>query len=166
MGQSEPGLATGGVELRDVIEADLPIFFEQQLDTEANYMAAFTAADPADRAGFMAHWTKILGDESIIKQTILCDSQVVGHIASFEQFGQPAVSYWIGKPYWGKGVATGALAAFLARVTTRPLYARAAKDNLGSIRVLQKCGFTISGEDTGFANARGQEIEEFVLILR
>lgn len=93
MDQFEPGMATGEVELRDVIEADLPIFFEQQLDSEANYMAAFTAADPADRAAFMARWTKILGDESSIKQTILCDRQVAGHIVSFEQFGQPAVGY-------------------------------------------------------------------------
>lgn len=128
-------------------------------------MAAFTAKDPSDRAGFMAHWAKILNDATITKQTILFQGQVAGHIASFEQFGTPAVSYWLGKEFWGKGIATTALAAFLRLVTIRPLYARAAKDNLGSIQVLRNCGFMVCGEDRGFAEARGQEIEEYVLRL-
>ncbi len=88
---------TSDVLLRDVTEGDLPIFFEQQLDPAANTMAAFTAKNPADRNAFMAHWTKILGDDTITKKTILFDGQVAGHVLSFEQFGTPAVSYWIGK---------------------------------------------------------------------
>jgi len=42
----------------------------------------------------------------------------------------------------------------------RPLYARGAKDNITSIRVLEKCGFTISGYDKAFASARGEEVEK------
>jgi hypothetical protein len=38
-------------------------------------------------------------------------------------------------------------------------------DRIASIRVLEKCGFTISGEDKGFSNASGEEVEEFVLKL-
>lgn len=151
--------------LRDIIESDLPIFFQQQLDPTANYMAAFTVKDPADRDAFTAHWTKILSDDTITKKTILFEGQVVGHVASFEQFGNLEVTYWIGKEYWGKGIATKALSAFLSCMKTRPLYARAAKDNSASIRVLEKCGFTITGEDKGFSNARGEEVEEFILKL-
>lgn len=84
---------------------------------------------------------------------------------SFEQFGTPEVSYWIGREFWGKGIATRALSELLGHVKMRPLYARAAKDNIASLRVLQKCGFTICGEDKGFASARGEEIEEFILVL-
>ena len=157
---------TGDVLLREVREADLPIFFEQQLDPEANVMAAFVAEDPTDREAFMAHWARILGDERNTTLTIVVDGQVAGHIASFEHFGKPSVSYWLGRDYWSRGVATRALAELLRRIPTRPLYARAAKDNHGSLRVLEKCGFTICGEDTGFANARSQEIEELILILR
>jgi RimJ/RimL family protein N-acetyltransferase len=156
---------TGDILLRDVTQDDLAIFFEQQLDPEANYMAAFTAKDPADRQAFMAHWTRILGDETITKETILFDGQVAGHVVSFEQFGTPEVSYWIGREFWGKGIATRALSELLGHVKVRPLYARAAKDNIASLRVLQKCGFTIAGEDRGFANARGAEVEEFILVL-
>jgi RimJ/RimL family protein N-acetyltransferase len=151
--------------LRDVHEDDLPIFFVQQLDSEANYMAAFTAEDPTDREGFMAHWKRIMADESITIKTILVDGLVVGYVSSFVQFGEREVSYWIGREYWGKGIATQALAAFLAHDKTRPLYARAAKDNLASTRVLEKCGFTICGKNKDFANARGEEIEEHILML-
>ena len=156
------------VLLRDVRESDLPIFFDQQLDSAANRMAAFTHKDPADKEAFTAHWTKILGDETVTIKTILFEGQVVGHVASFvdDQFGKPEVTYWIGKEYWGKGLATKALSEFLRQQTVRPLYGRAAKDNVASIRVLEKCGFMISGYDRGFANARGEEIEEVILELR
>jgi RimJ/RimL family protein N-acetyltransferase len=80
--------------------------------------------------------------------------------------GHPEVTYWLGKHFWGNGLATRALSAFLAHANpTRPIYARAAKDNIGSLRVLEKCGFRIIGENRGFANGRGKEIEEFLLQL-
>lgn len=160
-----PSPSTSGIQLRDVRESDLPQFYEHQLDPAANYMAAFTARDPADRDAFMAHWTKILADDTTIVKTILFDGHVAGHVASFKQFDKPEVTYWIGKEYWGKGIATKALSAFLDHLEARPLYARAAKDNIASLRVLEKCGFKIVGEDKGFANARGHEVEEFILKL-
>ena len=97
---------------------------------------------------------------------IMGDGQVAGSVLSYEESEKPEVSYWIGKEFWGKGIATWALSEFLARVNkVRPIYARSAKDNAGSLRVLEKCGFVITGEDKGFANARGQEVEEFILTL-
>lgn len=157
---------TYSIVLRDVMKSDLPIFFNNQLDPEANRMAAFTAKDPTDRDVFMAHWTRILEDETITIQTILFDGQVAGSVLSYrDEDGQPEVSYWIGKPYWSKGVATRALSAFLDHIKVRPLYARAAKDNSGSLQVLEKCGFTRIGEDKGFSNARGEDVEEYILRL-
>ena len=151
--------------LRDVTEADLDLFFQQQLDPEANQMAAFTAKDPADREAFDGKWAKILAGERITLKAILYAEQVAGYIVSHGWFGDLEVSYWIGKEFWGRGIATAALAQFLDVVQTRPLYARAAQDNIASLRVLQKCGFKISGEDRGFANARGEEVAEFILQL-
>jgi hypothetical protein len=40
-------------------------------------------------------------------------------------------------------------------VVDRPIFARAARDNIGSIRVLQKCDFKIIGKNKDFANGRG-----------
>jgi RimJ/RimL family protein N-acetyltransferase len=156
---------TGAVQLREVLDADLPIFFEQQLDPAANYMAAFTAKNPADRAAFDAHWARIRTDARIILRTILFDGQVAGYVGTYEQAGEPQVTYWLGQQYWGRGLATLALSRFLASHTRRPLFASAAKDNAASIRVLQKCGFALVGEVRSFANARGDEIDEVILKL-
>lgn len=153
------------IQLRNVTEADLVILFEQQLDPEANTMAAFAAKDPEDRVAFTAKWEKILADEAIILKTILYGDQVAGHIVCHGWFGEPEVSYWLGKEFWGRGIASEALTQFLDVLQRRPLYARAAKDNVASIRVLEKCGFTVCGEDRGFANARGEEVEEVILTI-
>ena len=152
-----------------MIEGDLSIFLEHQLDPEANYMAAFTARDPADRIAFTAHWTKILVDDTVTIRTIILDGHVAGYVASWVDtgwLGKPEVTYWIGREYWGKGIATKALSEFLTHKKARPLYARAARDNIASIRVLEKCGFVIFGYHKGFARARGGEVEEALLELR
>lgn len=166
MVSSAPPSSTHDLLLRNVVADDLPIFFAQQLDHDANYMAAFTIKDPTNWDAFTARWHRILANATGIVQTIVFDGQVVGYVLSYEEGGTPEVSYWLGKDYWGNGLATRALATFLAQhTTTRPIYARVAKDNHGSRRVLEKCGFTESGEDRGFANARGEDVEEYILRL-
>jgi uncharacterized protein (TIGR01244 family) len=134
----------GNVQLRDVIETDLPIFYEQQLDPEAAQMADFPSRD---REAFMAHWAKILANDNVQIQTILFDGKVAGNVVCFEQDGKREVGYWLGKDFWGKGIATRALSAFLGQVKVRPLYGYVAKHNIASRRVLEKCGFTLDAED-------------------
>jgi RimJ/RimL family protein N-acetyltransferase len=152
--------------LRDVVEDDLSSFFEFQLDPDANRMAAFIARDPTDREAFTAHWHRILADPTTINRTIVCGGQVVGSVASYGEPDKPEVTYWIGRAHWGKGIATRALTAFLAQVDARrPIYARVAKVNQGSRRVLEKCGFQLIGAMKGFAKARGEEIVELHLEL-
>jgi len=154
------------ITLRGVREADLPIFFKMQTDPAANKMAAFTAIDPHDEAVFSARWSRILADQTIVARTILCGEDVVGNIASFLRGQEREVTYWLVKEYWGRGITSTALSLFLSEMTLRPLFGRAAKDNLASVRVLEKCGFTDCRQERGFANARGCEIEEVVLELR
>jgi len=153
------------VSLQEVTLADLAIFFDQGKDPEAIHMAAFTARDPSDLGAFYEHWEKILANPEITIRSILFKGQLVGHIESFLQFGRPSVGFWLGKEYWGQGLATAALAALLETIDVRPLYARAAMDNGASIRVLQKNGFVISGKDNGFAYGRGQDVEEYIFTL-
>ena len=153
------------IKLRDVVDSDLPLFFDHQLDPEANRMAAFTAENPADRDRFDGLWDRIRSDDSIINKTIIYGDEVAGHIGAFNRFGVREITYWLGREFWGKGIATEALMLFLDHETTRPIYGRVAKDNIGSMRVLQKCGFEIVGEDKAYAAARGAETEEYVLEL-
>jgi len=153
---------TINILLRNVTESDLPIFFAQQLDPEATAMAAFPSRD---REAFMAHWAKIMADDSNILKTLLFDGQVAGNIVSWEGSGEREVGYWIGKEYWGKGIATQALSEFLGYVKTRPLYAHVAKHNVASRRVLEKCGFRIFGMEWVLDMQGENRVEEFILKL-
>ncbi|MGH9173690.1 MAG: GNAT family N-acetyltransferase, partial [Vicinamibacterales bacterium] len=119
---------TREVCLREVADDDLAIFFEHQRDPEANRMAAFPARE---FDAHTAHWRRILGDPTVLTRTILVDGNVAGSIASFEQAGQREVGYWIGRDYWGRSVATRALAAFLDLDQRRPLYAHVVAHNTG-----------------------------------
>ena len=108
-------------------------------------MADFPARE---REAFFAHWrNKVLSNPNGIARTILCDGVVAGNIVSWIHSGQREVGYWLGREFWGKGIATRALEVFLSIDSTRPLHAFVVHPNLGSIRVLQKCGFTIIGTD-------------------
>ena len=151
--------------LRKTEIPDLEYFFTFQLDDEANYLAAFTAKDPADKTAYLQKYSKHVNDPTINMQTIIVDDIIVGSIAGFEIEGEAEITYWIDKKCWGRGIATKALAAFLKTENRRPLFARTAFDNFGSQRVLEKCNFEKIGTDKGFANARQAEIEEFIYRL-
>ena len=150
------------VQLRDAVETDLQIFYGQQQDPEAIQMAAFPSRN---RDAFMAHWLKILVDDSVVVKTILVNGDIAGNIVCFDQLGEREVGYWLGKEYWGKGIASQALTQFLDFIQIRPLYAHVAKHNLASRRVLEKCGFKVVAEDKFFSKIFGEDIEEYVLIL-
>jgi RimJ/RimL family protein N-acetyltransferase len=130
------------VRLRDVRQDDLPTLFEHQMDPEANRMANF---DARDRDAFMTHWAKILADETLVAKAVVHDDVIVGNVVSWTHDGERDVGYWIGREHWGKGVATAALGALLAELQERPLFAHVAEHNVGSIRVLEKCGFSNVG---------------------
>jgi RimJ/RimL family protein N-acetyltransferase len=144
--------------LREVEPQDISIFFEQQNDPVASAMAAFPSRD---RATHGAHWAKILADDSLIARTIVEDGRVVGNIGSWVAAGERDIGYWIGRPYWGRGYATRAVADLVAEVPERPLHARVAEHNVASLRVLAKCGFSVVVEEQG----DGDPVKEIVMRL-
>lgn len=154
------------IVLREIEDRDLDVLFEHATDREAIRMAAFTSADFDDRDAFHARWARIRRDPTTTNRVIETDSRAVGHIASFDLDGKREVTYWIDRQHWGKGIATQALREFVTRIeVARPLHAGAAADNAGSIRVLEKCGFTRVGIGSGFAHGRGEETAEVLLRL-
>ena len=150
--------SAGDVVLRDVLESDLPTFYEHQADPKGCEMAAFV---PRSRSDFMAHWTKILADGSVAKKTVVFRGEVAGNVVAFDRGGKRLVGYWIGTKHWGRGIASRALEGLLDHVAERPLYAFVATHNIGSRRVLEKCGFTevrrVMGDDG---------VEEAEMVLR
>lgn len=159
------GEARGEVTLRPLERSDLDAVFEQMRDPRAVDMAAFTAADPDDRAAFDRHWERVLATPENVNVAILLDGRLAGTAAAFVVDGDTEVTYWVHSSAWGRGVATRALALLLRLVPTRPLHARAASDNVGSLRVLEHNGFRVVGTDAGYAPGRGAEVQETVLRL-
>lgn len=153
------------IALREVRADDLPLFFAFMSDPESIRTAAFTSEDPSDRHTFDAHWRRILADGSVVMRTVLADGVVAGNAGVYGPPGDRQVTYWIDRAQWGRGLATAALSALLVAVPDRPLHARAAADNTGSRRVLEKCGFTVTGKDHGYAHARGEETDELLFTL-
>jgi RimJ/RimL family protein N-acetyltransferase len=151
--------------LRELRDEDLPLLFEQWADPVAAHMAAFTAPDHMDRDAFERRWSRLRADETLLNRVIVVDDEVAGTIGSWGDSGEREITYWIGRSHWGKGIATGALNAFLAVERSRPLHARVAYDNVASRRVLEKCGFRVVATERGHAEARSAEIEELVLRL-
>ena len=146
------------ISLREMAPGDLTVLFEHQQDPEATRLAAFPSRN---WDAFKAHWTKVLTDDSAVNRTILVDGEVAGYVTSWVDQTTRKVGYWLGRQFWGKGVATAALGEFTREVVARPLTAYVASHNLGSIRVLEKCGFVHAGP----AVTGDDGIEEVVLEL-
>lgn len=148
--------------LRDVEPSDVDAFFEHQSDPEAAAMAVFPARD---RDVFDAHWRRLLADESLVKRTIVADGAVAGNIGCWTQDGLRLVGYWLGRDFWGRGLATTGLAELAAEIPERPLHAWVAATNKRSIRVLEKCGFVEVERRAEHDEHAGRVIEEILYRL-
>jgi RimJ/RimL family protein N-acetyltransferase len=159
------GAHVAEVALRPVEDSDLDALFEQGRDPESVRMAAFVARNPDDRTAFDVHMAKIRTSPDTTIRAVTVDGRLVGSVGSFVIDGDTEVTYWINRSFWGQGVAGRALALLLESVCVRPVFARAASDNVRSLKVLQTAGFAIVGTEMSFANGRNTEIEETILRL-
>jgi RimJ/RimL family protein N-acetyltransferase len=130
------------IRLRPVEDADLPILYEHQADPQAAAMAAYPSKSLPD---FMTHWAAIRTDPTNITRTIEADGIVVGNMLSWIDDDHRDVGYWIGRAWWGRGYASRALALLLEEIAERPLFAHVVEANIGSQRVLERCGFVRAG---------------------
>jgi RimJ/RimL family protein N-acetyltransferase len=175
MTQARSGGACGGcvvykspavaISLRALRDDDLDDLFRWESDPAAATMAAFTRADPADRAAFDAHYQRVRSDPDNTTQAIEEDGALVGMIASFTVEGERELTYWIDPLRWGRGIASSAVRVFIRSETKRPLFARAAAHNLGSSKVLLRNGFKKIGEETSWAAGLGKDVLEHIYRL-
>ena len=155
------------VFLRDATQKDVPAFYRMHADPEANKAGDFT---PRTRPAFFKHWKKVLGNRLCLKKALLADGKVAGYVVSFYRTGtgkpkRREIGYWIGRKFWGRGLATEGVRQLLLTHKTRPLYARVAKTNPASLKVALKCGFK-RWKKGRYVNEAGRTVEEDVLILR
>jgi len=155
----------GHIELRDVHDDDLDAIFEMMRDPEAVALAAFTAADPDDREAFDAWMSRNLSSPDTSVFVITENSGFAGSISAFTIEGEREVSFWLPRLAWGRGIATEALRQLISREPIRPLFARVAAHNHGSIAVLRNAGFAEVSRNTAYAPGLGRETEEIVFAL-
>ncbi|WP_127819214.1 GNAT family N-acetyltransferase [Microbacterium sp. CPCC 204701] len=153
------------IELRPLEDDDLDAVFEMMRDRDAIDMAAFTAKDPHDRAAFDAWIERQRISPDVQFFVVTENGGFAGTAGAFTVDGDREVTYWIARHAWGRGVATEALRLLISREPTRPLFARAAAHNTGSIAVLERNGFTEVSRNVDFAPGLGREVEEIVFTL-
>ncbi|MGW4568805.1 GNAT family N-acetyltransferase [Streptomyces sp. NPDC004561] len=147
----------GEVGLRDVTDDDLYVLLAHEHDPEAVRRSRFT---PRPRDAFLRHWReRVLGDPDCLVRTVTVGGEVAGSVVSWTQDGRRFVGYWLGRPYWGRGVGTRALGLFLELERVRPLYADPFTGNTASVRLLERHGFERSG------TVRHGEDEHVLLVL-
>jgi RimJ/RimL family protein N-acetyltransferase len=127
------------ITLREVNEADLDALYEIQSDPAALAMAVF---GPSDREMHSRYWRALRSDPDGVARAIEVDGVLCGSVMSYRRDGRRYVAYSIARDLWGRGIGTEALRLLLADVNERPIYAWVVLSNAGSIRVLEKNGFT------------------------
>ena len=147
------------IELRPVADDDIETFYEHQTDPEASAMAAFPIRE---RPVVFESWQRNLAREDNVSRTIVVDGVVAGNIVSWKDDDRRLIGYWVGREFWGRGVATAALGLFVAEVAERPLFAFVAASNVASIRVLEKNGFV---RTTHEPEAGEDGVEEWLFTL-
>lgn len=148
------------IRLRDVVDDDLEILLAYEHDPEAVARSRFV---PREREAFLTHWrTRVLASPDSFVQAILVEGEVAGSIVAWDAAddGRRFTGYWLGRSFWGRGVGTAAMRAFLERERGRPLYADPHVGNTASCRLLERCGFVREGTD------RDGDDEHAVYVLR
>lgn len=137
---SSTSTRTPDVRLREVRDGDLDALYEVQREPEG---VAMVGIGSRDRGSFDAHWARIRSDGETTLRTIEADGAVAGWGVVFAVDGRLNVGYWLGREFWGRGIASETLRLLVAEVAERPLWATVLPENAGSRRVLEKNGFVL-----------------------
>ncbi|WP_417671653.1 GNAT family N-acetyltransferase [Roseibium sp.] len=167
-----PVLTTARLELRPLELSDLGQMEELSGNYEVSKMLS-SVPFPYDRARGVAYlreaeaaqakWPKSARADFAISQ----DGRLIGLIVLRELHEAPGIGYWLGEPYWGKGLMSEALTEVLRwlfrETNVETLRAEVMKDNPASCKVLKKLGFSVVGEGTSMSLARKSLADDWYL---
>jgi ribosomal-protein-alanine N-acetyltransferase len=161
-----PLLRTDRLILRAPDERDIPAWFARATDREAALMAGDAAPDgPAAGDAWLARSRLQTEAGTRLQWAIDCAGvgESIGTISL--SLSDPAVGFVLGRPYWGRGLATEAARAVarhgFGRLGLKEIFAEVVARNAASIRVLEKLGFL---KIATYADpADGEMCERFVL---
>lgn len=157
-----PGkIVTPRLVLRAPIRGDVPDLV-RLADNKAIHEVLARLPHPYTRADGIA-FVEIMAqrdDERPYAMTL--DGRLIGIVGfSYSEGQPPELGYWLGEPYWGRGLMTEAVKALVEAAFATHAYprikSRALASNAASLNVLEKVGFKRIGEglDT-VGNAAGR----------
>ncbi|MET0027796.1 MAG: GNAT family N-acetyltransferase [Candidatus Thiodiazotropha sp.] len=137
------------MKLRDIEERDIetiPLLLNNE-----NVARYLTGRIPFPYTLDDAKWWVSTGHKEGINKAIDIEGSFAGMIGvsqgNFEYQKSGEIGYWIGEKYWGIGIGTQALTAMTNMIFESTdivrLYAPVFSPNVASMRVLEKCGFSI-----------------------
>ncbi len=144
---------------RPFIQADIEVLADIAND---NDIARQTSKLPHPlKVADVICWLEEIGND--IAYGIIYQDKLAGSIsARVIHEDEAELSYWVARPYWGKGIASEAVAFFVKHLFEQHdfirLQASRAKDNPGSGRVLEKVGFNNTGPVLYYSRARNEDV--------
>lgn len=139
-------LVAGGLEvtLRPWTGADAPDYQRLLSDPDLWTYLPERFEGPLDAAAARGLLHLAMQDDLNITRAVIWLCQPVGQVRLTQSHdGLPELSYWIGKPFRGNGLARKAVQAFLSDApgNATDVFARVHKDNAASKRILAALGF-------------------------
>jgi RimJ/RimL family protein N-acetyltransferase len=94
----------------------------------------------------------------------------IGLMLREEVFRRTAeVGFWLGEPFWNRGIATRAVRAMVdwgfSELDLERIQARVFEENRASARVLEKAGFSYEGRLRRSVTKRGRTFDQFVYAI-
>lgn len=87
----------------------------------------------------------------------------VGHLGFHMQGDAPGVGYWLGRPFWGKGIMSEAVEAAITWLFAASSFTTIRSGvfvfNAASLAIQKKLGFAETGRSSLLCLARGAEVE-------
>ncbi len=80
------------------------------------------------------------------------------------------IGYWLGEPYWNKGIITKAIPQMIdygfKHMDIVRIFARIFGTNIASQKVVEKCGFTLEGKYDKTLFKNGEYLDELIYAIR
>ncbi len=155
------------VTIAPITEEDIKALYPMGSTKAISWMSGGGLKYPTPYAEFRTKNTIAVSDDVGEQETWVINhkGEPAGSIGYFrrENDSPLEIGYWLGEPFWGMGIASKALMLALDAIrlngVTGVITATALKENIGSAKVLQKCGFDITGEENTHSPARDMMVD-------
>lgn len=152
-----PTLFTERLKLRKIEVEDVPSLLkyvnnQKITDNITNFPYPYREPDAVFRISYVFQGFKA-GSRFVFAITMKEEDELIGEISLHlnEDRKQAELGYWVGEPFWGKGIATEAASAVInfgfEKIGLEKVFATCHINNPGSIKVVEQNGLAKESEN-------------------